>query len=89
MLRLHPRGWGEGWFIEGGSGVNAVFPTYGAGRKMFSPPFDFGDHLAVGKRFGRRLQHEWTLRFQHFSNGRIEKPSPGENFLQVRYTRRL
>ena len=36
-----------------------------------------------------RSTGEWSLRFQHFSNGRIKNPNPGENFLQFRYTHRL
>ena len=50
---------------------------------------DAGDHIAIGKRFGADQQHEWSLRFQHFSNGRIKNPNPGENFLQFRYTQRF
>jgi hypothetical protein len=88
-LRLHPNGWNEGWFLEGGIGVNVIFPKYSTEKKTFSTTFNFGDHIAVGKRFGTDAQHEWSLRFQHFSNGRIRSPNPGENFLQFRYTRRL
>ncbi|WAC61920.1 acyloxyacyl hydrolase [Pseudoxanthomonas sp. SL93] len=88
-LRLRPNGWNEGWFIEGGIGVNVIFPKYSTEKKTFSTTFNFGDHIALGKRFGADAQHEWSLRFQHFSNARIRRPNPGENFLQFRYTRRL
>ncbi|WP_454828977.1 acyloxyacyl hydrolase [Pseudoxanthomonas wuyuanensis] len=87
VLRLYPQAWRPGWFIEGGIGANVIFPTYDDGKKRFSTTFQFGDHLAVGKRFGQQQQHEWALRFQHFSNARIERPNPGENFLQLRYSR--
>jgi lipid A 3-O-deacylase len=88
-LRWRPNGWSEGWFVEGGIGVNVIFPKYNTRKKEFGTTFNFGDHIAVGKAFGADRQHEWSLRFQHFSNARIEKPNPGENFLQFRYTHRL
>jgi hypothetical protein len=56
-------------------------------RSRFSTRFNFGDHLAVGLRFGPRGEHGVALRLQHFSNGGIEKPNPGEDFLQLRYLR--
>ena len=88
-LRWRPNGWDNGWFVEGGIGVNVIFPKYDTRKKEFSTTFNFGDHIAVGKRFGADQQHEWSLRFQHFSNGRIKNPNPGENFLQFRYTQRF
>ncbi len=88
-LRWRPNGWDNGWFVEGGIGVNVIFPRYDTRKKEFSTTFNFGDHIAIGKRFGDDQQHEWSLRFQHFSNGRIKNPNPGENFLQFRYTHRL
>lgn len=88
-LRWRPNGWSDGWFVEGGIGVNVIFPKYDTKKKEFSTTFNFGDHIALGKRFGASDQHEWSLRFQHFSNARIKRPNPGENFLQFRYTHRL
>ena len=88
-VRWRPNGWDNGWFIEGGIGLNVIFPKYDTRKKEFSTTFNFGDHVAVGKRFGADQQHEWSLRVQHFSNARIEKPNPGENFLQFRYTQRF
>lgn len=88
-VRWRPNGWDDGWFVEGGIGLNVIFPKYDTRKKEFSTTFNFGDHIAIGKRFGADQQHEWSLRFQHFSNGRIKKPNPGENFLQFRYTQRF
>lgn len=88
-LRWRPNGWDNGWFVEGGIGVNVIFPKYDTRKKEFSTTFNFGDHIAIGKRFGADQEHEWSLRFQHFSNGRIKNPNPGENFLQFRYTQRF
>jgi len=87
-MRWRPNGWREGWFIEGGIGLNVIFPKYSTQTKRFSTTFNFGDHIALGKRFGADGNHEWSLRAQHFSNARIESPNPGENFFQVRYTYR-
>ena len=89
VLRVYPHRWNEGWFIEGGIGANLLFPVYQSERKRFSTVFNFGDHIAVGKRFGDKEQHELALRFQHFSNGGIEEPNPGEDFLQLRYSKQL
>jgi len=88
-VRWRPNGWDNGWFVEGGIGLNVIFPKYDTRKKEFSTTFNFGDHIAIGKRFGADQQHEWSLRFQHFSNARIKKPNPGENFLQFRYTQRF
>jgi len=88
-VRWRPNGWDNGWFVEGGIGLNVIFPKYDTRKKAFSTTFNFGDHIAIGKRFGADQQHEWSLRFQHFSNARIKKPNPGENFLQFRYTQRF
>jgi lipid A 3-O-deacylase len=88
-LRWRPNGWSDGWFVEGGIGLNVIFPKYNTHSKEFSTTFNFGDHIALGKRFGNDDQHEWSLRFQHFSNARIKRPNPGENFLQFRYTQRF
>lgn len=88
-LHWRPNGWSDGWFVEGGIGVNVIFPRYDTRVKAFSTTFNFGDHVALGKRFGHNDQHEWSVGFQHFSNAGIQRPNPGENFLQFRYTHRL
>jgi len=89
VLRLHPRGWQQGWFVEAGIGANLVTPLYRSRDKRFSTKFNLGDHVAVSREFGAKREHEIALRFQHFSNGGIEHPNPGENFVQLRYLRRF
>lgn len=66
------------WFIEAGIGANLIVPKY----ERFSTAFQFGDHVGIG--YGPVM-----LRFEHFSNGSIKRPNPGENFLQLRYSTRL
>jgi hypothetical protein len=84
VLRVHPDGWG-GWFAEAGVGANWLAPVFRSEGKRFSTVFNFGDHVALGRRFG---DNEIALRLQHFSNAGLSEPNPGENFVQVRYSRR-
>jgi hypothetical protein len=80
--------WGSGrsgWFGEAGLGANVVVPIYRTRDKRFSTTFNFSEHLGAGYRSADGAG-EWSLRVQHFSNGGIEKPNPGENFVQLRWT---
>lgn len=77
------------WFVEGGIGLTLTSKLYQPTGKRFSTAFNFGDQIAVGRSFGERRQHEVSLRLQHFSNGAIKHPNPGENFYQVRYAYRF
>lgn len=74
------------WFIEGGIGLSVLDSQYRTHRKLFSTRFNFSDHQALGRNFGDRRQHELLLILRHVSNAGIEKPNPGENFLQLRYS---
>lgn len=85
VFRLHPAGWGEGWFVEGGVGANVLAPIYRTEDKRFSTVFNLGSHLALGRRFGQAGDRELALRVQHFSNAGIRHPNPGEDFVQLRY----
>src|ERR1700680_4945873 len=89
VIRLQPSGPVSHWFSEIGIGANYIVPLYRTGHKRFSTEFNFGDHIGVGYQFGGRRQHELMVRLQHFSNAGIEHPNPGENFVQLRYSRRL
>lgn len=80
----------EGWavFVELGIGLTVTSKVYRKGPdRRFSSPFNFGDHVAIGWRFGHRLENEVSLRAEHFSNGNIKLPNPGENFRELRYVR--
>jgi lipid A 3-O-deacylase len=85
VLRWQPRTWGERGFVEAGIGANLLLPVYRSGDKRFSTAFNFGDHIAMGWRFGARRRHELALRLQHFSNAGIRHPNPGEDFVQLRW----
>ena len=84
-LRFYPS-LTRNWFVELGVGPNYIVPLFHSGEKRFSTEFNFGDHFAIGRRFGAS---EVSLRVEHFSNAGIEHPNPGENFIQVRYAHRL
>jgi lipid A 3-O-deacylase len=86
VLRWQPKS-AHNWFAEIGIGANLILPIYRSADKRFSTTFNFGDHLAIGRQFGAHHRHELALRLQHFSNGGIDQPNPGENFVQLRYSR--
>jgi lipid A 3-O-deacylase len=73
------------WFTDAGVGVSYTDVLYRSNAKEFSTRFNFGTHLAVGYSFGAQREQEISLRFEHYSNARIKKPNPGENYVQVRY----
>jgi len=75
-------------FVEAGFGVNAIAPVFGTGAGRFSTVFNFGEQLGIGLRTADGAL-EWSLRYQHFSNGGIKKPNPGEDFVQLRLSLRL
>lgn len=85
VWRWQPRAWGGDCYVEGGIGANLLLPVYRSRDKHFSTAFNFGDHVAIGRRFGAANEHELALRVQHFSNAGIKKPNPGEDFVQLRY----
>jgi len=89
VLRYRPADGASPWFFETGVGVTATSSVYRTRQKSFSTSFNFSTHLAVGRSFGAQREHELALRVQHFSNGGIKEPNPGETFLQLRYVYRL
>ena len=86
-LRLRFDGGRSAWFMEGGIGVSVLDGHYATRHKTFSTRFNFSDHQGVGFNFGAERQHELVLVLRHVSNGGIRKPNPGEDFVQVRYSR--
>ena len=84
-LRFHPS-MAPNWFGEIGVGANYIVPLFHSGQKRFSTEFNFGDHVAVGRAFGRS---DVSMRVEHFSNAGISHPNPGENFVQIRYAYRF
>ncbi len=93
VFRWRPAQGTSPWFAEAGIGATLTTVAYQTDRKRFSTRFNFGDHLAVGRSFGRgygkERAHEFSLRLEHFSNAGIKQPNPGENFVQIRYLYKL
>ncbi len=89
VLRLRPGEGASPWFFEAGIGLNVLTPTYRRADKSFSTRLNFGDHLAVGRSLGAGGRHELALRIEHFSDGGVRRPNPGENFVQLRYAIRF
>lgn len=77
------------WFSEAGLGATVLDGLYHSREKDFSTRFQFTEVLGLGRSFGPHGEHELSLRVQHFSNGGIRHPNPGENFLGLRYAYRF
>lgn len=88
-FRYSPGSGHSPWFGEIGIGFSFMTTLYETEQKRFSTSFNFADHLAFGFRFGQAQRQELAFRLRHFSNAGIKQPNPGENFLEVRYVRRL
>jgi lipid A 3-O-deacylase len=86
VFRFRPDDGESPWFGELGVGATFTTNLYQTDRKRFSTTFNFGDHIAIGRNFGDRQEHEIALRVEHFSNAGIKHPNPGENFVQLRYS---
>lgn len=87
MLRYTNARWPR-WFVEAALGFNAITPVFRHGFEDFSTVFNFSEHIGVGFRPAGG-SWEWTLRFEHYSNGGIREPNPGQDFVQLRVGRLL
>jgi hypothetical protein len=84
VIRYEPSWW-EHWYTELGIGIDAVVPAWKTDRRRFGSEFNFGDHVGLGRKFGDEGSDEIELRAEHYSNGGIKRPNPGENWFQLRY----
>lgn len=76
-------------YVDAGVGPSWVAPLYQNDRKRFSTKFNFRSHIAVGARLPGPVEHDLSLRLEHFSNAGIRRPNPGVNLFAVRYTRQF
>jgi len=77
------------WFIDAGIGATVMDHLYRTEDREFSTAFQFTELIGAGFSFGMQREHEVSVRLQHFSNGTIKEPNPGENFVRVRYLYRF
>jgi hypothetical protein len=84
VLRYAPSLWSR-WYTELGIGANVISPAWLTDKRRFSTEFNFGDHVGVGRKLDDEGDDEIELRAEHYSNGGIQHPNPGENWLQLRY----
>jgi lipid A 3-O-deacylase len=89
VVRYRFDGGRSGWFSELGIGASVADERYQTDHERFGTRFNFASHLGVGYSFGEQRRHEVALRYEHYSNGGIKKPNPGENFAQLRYAYRF
>jgi hypothetical protein len=74
-------------FAEAGIGLSAIAPHFEDHNRRFSTIFNFDDHVALGVRLGEHDENEISVRGEHFSNGGVKNPNPGQNFVQLRIAR--
>ena len=77
------------WFVEAGIGGTVMDRLYRTSDREFSTAFQFTEQFGIGRSFGVQGEQELSLRVQHFSNGGIKAPNPGETFVRVRYLHRF
>jgi opacity protein-like surface antigen len=77
----------QGWYAEGGIGLNLLSKRYDNDGHQLSTNFQFGDHLGAGYVFENRW--ELGMKVQHFSNGGYKKPNSGANFVILKAARRF
>jgi lipid A 3-O-deacylase len=75
---------GPGPYAEAAIGFHFLSEVNIAQGRVFSSHFQFGDHIGLGYRFGEGGKYDVSVRVQHLSNGGIDSPNPGINFLQLR-----
>jgi lipid A 3-O-deacylase len=70
----------KAFYIEGAIGVHFVQAHISAHRS-FSTALQFGTHAGAGLHLGKK--YDLGLRVQHLSNGHLNSPNPGINFVLV------
>lgn len=71
-------------FLEGAIGFHLMSDDK-IGDKDLGGSFTFKDHLSAGVQFGTGLEHELSVRLQHFSNLNLYGSNPGFNTIGLRY----
>ena len=89
-IRYHPDGNRQrGFFLEVGIGAHLLSRTRIHQDRRFGSAFQFGDLIGIGWLLGDGGRYETGLRFHHVSNGDIQQPNQGINFLEFRFVGRF
>ena len=90
VLRLQrPSAQGNLFFVEASIGVRGLSHTRVSADRDMGTHYQFSDVLGAGWQWGPDGRSTLGVRFQHLSNGGIERPNPGINFGQVYYRHRF
>ncbi|WP_462175539.1 acyloxyacyl hydrolase [Pseudoalteromonas gelatinilytica] len=73
-------------FVEFGIGLSLLDDTNFAGKDV-GGHFQFEDRLGLMTRFGENDKHQIALRYFHYSNGGLNSPNPGLDFIAFSYMR--
>lgn len=68
-----------------GIGVSLFDSTHFAGKNVGSH-YQFEDRLGLAIKTGKNLQNLWSLTYFHYSNGGLQKPNPGLDFVALSYS---
>jgi hypothetical protein len=70
----------------------SLSPTVIAGSRIegrdLGGDFHFTSSVALGSQFGRRKDWSVSLKFQHISNGGLNRPNPGMNLVGLDFSHR-
>jgi hypothetical protein len=75
-------------YIEAAVGFHLLSKNHISNRRL-GEAFQFGDHVGVGFRFGRRGRYDMSYRLQHLSNAGLARRNRGINFNQLRFSYHL
>lgn len=74
-----------GFYGEVGIGLHLLSDTYDNNGHTMSGNLQFGDHLGIGYVFNNHV--DVSFKIQHFSNGGVQKPNDGTNFVVIKIGR--
>jgi hypothetical protein len=72
-------------YLEAAVGFHLLSKNHISNRRL-GEAFQFGDHVGVGFRFGRRGRYDMSYRLQHLSNAGLARRNRGINFNQIRFS---
>jgi len=82
VVRLTHQRWGTRLFVDAGLSPTAIDGAR-YGDRDFGTSFNFSSHLGLGFRFGAKENQFIKLRYEHISNGGIDRDNPGVNMIGI------